>query len=466
MHAFRHSPRPMQKSRPGLAVLTIALCWMAGPAALAAAERSDLLPMVLELLNSPDRDTRGLALTQIREGLPGATLTARFSELLPTLAAESQAALLDALGERGDAAARPGVINAMQSPAEPVRVSALRALGRLGNASDVPLLAQKAGLGSDRERVAARGSLIQLKSDHVDDAITACLTESCAAIRAAVLPVLAARRQVGAMPQIVRCARDSQREVRLAALAAAASLARGNDARALIEILASSADAAERDAAEAALLAVSARERESSLDALLAAWATANGPTRVCLIRACAAAGGSRALRKIAEASFDPTLSVADEAVRVLSDWPDPAAAPVLLEIARKKESPVRQVLALRGLVRLAAGDDKAATEPGQLTEVWNLASRPEERRLVLGLLGSKPTGESLRLASLGLDDPLLAEEAALAVVQIGEKRGYDTPGLRPILEKAREHAGSLALRERLDTLLAVPTKSAPGEER
>jgi hypothetical protein len=59
---------------------------------------------------------RGLALQQVREGTNGGAPTRFFVELLPSLEAEAQSALLEALADRGDALARPAALQALRKP--------------------------------------------------------------------------------------------------------------------------------------------------------------------------------------------------------------------------------------------------------------------------------------------------------------------------------------------------------------
>ena len=67
----------------------------------------DAVDMIVELVSGSDNDMRELALQQIREKVPGKDATMRFVKLLPTLPTDVQVKLIDALGDRGDAAARP-----------------------------------------------------------------------------------------------------------------------------------------------------------------------------------------------------------------------------------------------------------------------------------------------------------------------------------------------------------------------
>ena len=69
---------------------------------LSAAEDAgdELVQMIISLISDKDRDMRTVGLQQVREEAKGPAATRRFAALLPKLPAESQAGLLDALGDR------------------------------------------------------------------------------------------------------------------------------------------------------------------------------------------------------------------------------------------------------------------------------------------------------------------------------------------------------------------------------
>ena len=70
----------------------------------------------------------------------------------------------------------------------------------------------------------------------------------------------------------------------------------------------------------------------------------------------------------------------------MLADWPDAAPADDLLELVRTADRPSYKVIALRGYVRMAClGQNSGAMYARALEE----AERPEDKKLVLGSLGS-----------------------------------------------------------------------------
>jgi HEAT repeat protein len=411
-----------------VAWLLVGLVCLAAHDARAQEEpNEELVQMVVELVSDADRDMRALGLQQIREEIPGEAATQRFVELLPKLPPDGQAELLEALGDRGDAAAKPAVLDMLQSDQEAVRAAALRALGALGGGTDVPMLAGKTAAESDLEKDAARQALIRLRGDDVNEALVSAMAQGGPDVRVELLGVLAARNAKEALPTVMESANASELPVRLAALGALRYLADENEAATVVEIVKAAGDEAQRRKAELVLLAVCTRGGEACSDTIIAGLADADGPARIVLLHGLARAGGAKALEAITARLEDDDEAVRDEAVRILSIWPDPAVAPKLVEIATTSKSLRHQVLAIRGLVRLACPRAEQPGDPKLLAEAMSLAKRSEEKRLVLGAAGRIAAPESLAMAAALLDDPALAEEARLAVALIAKKWKKET---------------------------------------
>jgi HEAT repeat protein len=426
-------------------------CTLVG-SVLAAQEEPDdpVIQMVIDLLGSPDRDMRALGLQQVREEVPGEAVTKKFAALLPKLPPDARAGLLEALGDRGDGAARPAVLEMLNAQEEVVRVAALRALGALGGAADVPLLAGKAAAGSKLEKGAARLSLVRLRGEDVNQAIVTAMAAGKPNVRAELVGVLAARGAKETLPTVTASAEDSDLSVRLAALGALRFLADQGQTPTLVKLLKTAKSDQQRRKAELALLAVCTRSGQACADAIVAGLADADVPSRVALLHGLARVGGPKALAETVARLKDNDQAVRDEAVRMLSIWPDPAAADELRALAQKGESLRCRVLAIRGLVRLASPQGKKPADVKTLAEVMRLAERPQEKRLVLGVLGGIPTADSLAVVTPALDQPGLADEAGLAAVMIVEKmKGGDKGEARAALQKVVQSAKSDGVRQR-----------------
>jgi HEAT repeat protein len=421
------------------------------PLPAAEEEPSDpLVEMVVELLGDADRDMRALGLQQVREEMPGEAATRRFVALLPELAPDGQAALLEALGERGDATARPTVLEMLKAEDEAVRTAALKALGGLGNESDVQLLAQKAGAGSDVEMAASVQSLIRLKGEGVTAAIVSAMKDSDPGVRVALLDVLASRNAREAIPTVLESTKAPDASVRLAALGALRYLADETHIAEVVNTLKETKTATDRGKAELALLVVCSRGREKCVEPIINGMADTDPPTRISLMRGLARAGGPTSLEALVKCLDDDDEPVRDEAVRMLSIWPDSAVAPHLMQFAKTDDNLRYQVLAIRGLVRLASPQEDKPADLKMLAEVMELAKRPQEKRLVLGILGTIAEPGALAIATPAIDDRALADEAALAAVMIAEKiKDGSKDEIRAAMDKVLEHAKNQEIRDR-----------------
>ena len=133
---------------------------------------NEQLETIANLLADKDKDMRALGLQQVRDAAKGPAATRRFAALLAKLEPEAQAGLLDALADRGDPTARGSVLEMLASPAEEVRVAALRAVGSLGTAADVPRLVEALAKPPGAEAT-AKASLVRLRGEAVSRTIAA-----------------------------------------------------------------------------------------------------------------------------------------------------------------------------------------------------------------------------------------------------------------------------------------------------
>ncbi len=417
-------------------------------------EEDPLLQMVVELVSDTDRDMRALGLQQVREEAPGEAATKKFVELLPKLATDAQADLLEALGERGDVVARPKVLEMVDGKEEAVRVASLRALGGLGSAAEVPLLGKWAAAGTDSEKSAAVQSLVRLRGDDVNAAIVKGMSDADTPVQVALLGVLADRNAKEALPSVLEAAKGTEASVRLAALKALRYLADESNAADVVGLLKAAAEDDERGLAELALLVVCSRGREKCAGAIVDGLDGADGAARIALLHALARAGGADSLAAIVEQVKNDDEAVQDEAVRMLSAWPDAAVKSHLMDIANG-DNARHQIVAIRGLVRLAGPQQEQPADVDTLSKVMEMAKRPQEKRLVLGVLGEVASSESLALAMSAVSDLSVAEEAGLAAAKIAEKiEGAEADEIRTAMQKVLRFVQNKQTRERVQKVL------------
>jgi len=417
---------------------------------LVAVRPGQSTPMLMKALSGTDEAMRGLALRLIRE-TPGEEATKAFAAELSKLPAAGQAAMIDALGARGDAAARDAIVASLKSPDAKVKLAALKALGSVGNASDAAVLIAAMSSAAAGEAPAATASLTQLKGDAVNRAIVAAIPSAKPAVKAALLSVLSARAAREAAADIAKCAGDADPAVAAAAVDALGLLGSAEQLAALIEAAKAAKDDHQRTNVQTAVIAVCGRDGAKCEPILLGSLKDVKMPARGVLLAGLARIGGPKALAAVKADAASADAEAKDAAIRILAEWPDAAAADDLLIIASGPGDNVHRVLALRGYIRLARSADEAQ-RLGMLKKAKPLATQVNEQKLLLGALGTCPSAEALQIVLPDLDKPALVNEAAAAATQIGGKLPKDHAALvRQAMTKVIENVKDRRSRARRD---------------
>ena len=350
---------------------------------LIRSQRSEAVPSLLTLLRSDEPEMQRAGARFMIEMRDAVDLMP-VAEALATLSESARALAISALASAGVEGATPIVAGLAERGSGPVRAAALRAVGALGNASHVPLLAAIA-VGQD-DSLPARESLVLLWGEGVNARIVAAVNRYEGDARAALIDVLAARYAVSAVPTFLTYADDDNAAVRQASIAALSALAEDHRLPDLIALLERSENEDDRLALEDAILAVCGRmaDRESSMALLLEA-----------------AAGGSESDR----------VSL----VRVLGNWTDAAPLDTLLALAGGATTDGELAAAIAGALKLMSLPHKrpSAEDEQLFRRLFSLARNSEQRELVLEGLAGRADVWIFGMIEPLLSDPELGERAA-----------------------------------------------------
>jgi hypothetical protein len=229
---------------------------------------------------------------------------------------------------------------------------------------------------------------------------------------------LVARDARSTVPAILSAAQDADAAVRQEAIRALGKLA---DAAAGPRVIALLDNAADRTAVEAALVAI--YRRAGNCDAVAAA--TAAGPKQASLLTVLGALGGEKALAVLRAALKSPDGAIRRTAALALGGWKDAAPLNDLIAISTTDGDATTRVLALRGVAHLVPLADDRETNKlcATLERAIRSASGPEEIKPLLSAMGHLPCASAARLAASYLKDSAVADEAALAIVEMGALR-------------------------------------------
>lgn len=418
--------------------------------------------MVIDAIQGTDGPAQ-IAALELARSLPGAEATMALAGWLAKVPAPVQVALIEALGQRGDPAAAPAVLEVARSPEAAVRQAALTALGRLGDATAVPVLLAAAQSTNAAEQKAAREALLVLSRGNVTEALLSQLKVAGGG-QTEVLRALGGRADTAAVPKLLELAAGGDEATQVASLRALAVLADAGQTATLTRLVVEAKHESTRSEAKEALAAICQRAggQPGGLNvAPIVQGVSGQGDAlgRIALLQVCSGLVHPKIRAALRAAAQDPAPAIREAAIRALCDSRDPAVLPDLLAVARDATPPNLRVLALRGYVRLATDEETARVvgkSPIQLLQqVRSLAVRPEEKRILLAGLATVADPQALELVTPLLPEAEVKEEAAQAVLQIAQAIG----GAHPVETKAALHrvleaTSSPAFRDRAVKLL------------
>jgi HEAT repeat protein len=366
-----------------------------------------------------------------------------------------QVLLIYTLGDLGQEAALPVILEAAKSNAWDIRRAAIGVLGSLGDASAVPVLLSTAVDESGLAR-AAFDSLRRLKGQDVDAAVAEALDDAEGERRVILIRLAGERGITSAVPALKQAADDADTEVALAAIHALGTTVGLDDLPVLIDRLLDPDSSDEGAAAKEALKKAVQRmpDRDACATALLARLSAASVTAKSDLLDLLGVVGGQKALDGVSAAAKTGSEEVQDAATRVLGGWMSPDAAPVLLELAQKGNDKFK-VRTLRGYIRIIRQFGLPDAERLAMSQTaMDVAARDDERALVLDALTRVPSAAAMNMVVAHMDNPGLKEAAVAAAVAIAEKLLGANPALVvEVMEKTLEATSNDELAKRARSL-------------
>ncbi|MCX8155614.1 MAG: HEAT repeat domain-containing protein [Verrucomicrobiae bacterium] len=348
---------------------------------------------------------------------------------LPQLSPGGQLLLLGLLHDLPEVPAREALLQVIQATAdEVVRAAALDCLARHGTAADVPLLAGRAaGTGAAAE--AAKRALQRLGKPGVDEALLKLVESSAPAISAVAVDVLAQRRTDAAVPGLLRIMKNPDPALAVRGVRALGVIGRPENVKDLAGLIATATPAEVRQAAEAAAAAICRRSPDkAALSAHILPVLQSNPApeAQAALLRLLVYTGGENALQAVLAAMKHANAAVAKAATEALVGWPDLAAGPHLLALAKNATDANQNVVALRdGCLRLAEMEElPMAGRVELLRGVLENARRPEEKKRALAILADLPLPSALETLQGATQEAALQQDAWAAIIRLARQMG------------------------------------------
>jgi len=422
------------------------------------------MPLIVSALKSGDRSlSQAVAASMIQ--ITGEEATAAFCGELANVPPAGQIVIINVLAARGDKTAAPDIVKMVSAGDQAVRAAAIAALGSVGDASAVKVLAGR--LAAERpEADAARDALERIDGKGVTDAMIQAAQAGPAEASKAMLAILSTRKVEQAVPTAYKLAADASFGARAEAARLIGALGGAEDVAKLTGLL-----LAEKDggmAGEYANALRSAAIRAKQADPVIAAVAKADDATKARLLEILGGVQGPQALATLKGQLGSTNLDVRKAAVSALKGWTSADPMADLLKIAQTDSDNACKVLALQGYISMIPRSGSEDKQIEACKTALDLASRPQEKMQILAVLGGIRKLEALDLAKKYLEDSAVKNEALAACGAIAiEIAGKHPDETKPVLEEVVKNSKDRRLVDRARKALGeAPAPKAKGKRK
>jgi hypothetical protein len=419
--------------RPVSGWLILAALLFPSTTSIATAAPDESLALIIKLIGDSDREFRAAGLDHVRTGAGGSEGTRLFVARLPELDSEGQAALVRALADRGDSAARPAIVALLAASAdEGLRTAAIGALGKLGGPADLPMFITCLSSQTATEQAAAREALRQMRDEKTAQALAAALSSVSPVIKADLIDVLAVRRATGELPAFLVASVDNSAPVRTAAMAALGQLGGAEQLAAMLPGVLKAQAGGERDAAERNVALVCSRipNEDERSDLLIKALGTVKPDERDQLLSLVGRVGGGKLIDFVGEIATGSDTKRRKLGIDALSKWPDASTADKLLEIANRASDSAERNQAFQGFIKIAGTRDNRNDRQrlDRMKQAMQAARSLEEQLLVIARCRTAYDVETLRFVLPYIDKMPFAETASETIVELAHHREVRDP--------------------------------------
>ena len=389
------------------------------------------VPLLTEAIKSGNNELANGAASIIAE-LKGDNIGSKLKSLLESAPANMQILLIGSLSEREDKSAIPSIIKLTESESLEVRLSAIQALGKIGNGSSVIPLATIASSTSGHERNVSRSALSNLKGNDVQNAYKKYIKESLPEIQSELVRAIATRAESTAMNELMILAKSDTLEIREEALRGIGILADQSHLNEILMLLLNPKEESDRDNIESAI-AYSFRRIPNKIlqtDALTKVLKKADDNTKPSIISLLGRDPNKQSLQLLISA-LKETTSIQLAAIEALTKWPNHGPANDLLKIASEEKNPNKDT-ALNGYIILSSKSPNPTTAYRKALELNNSTDTAKK---VLAGLGQSGGIQSLEIIRPYLENSETSNEAALAATQVAKRiKDSHTATVRTIL--------------------------------
>ncbi len=379
------------------------------------------IPELMNALKSADKDYRIAS-----QSLLGTLFTPGVSRQVQKIIKSTKnddlkAELIRLLATQNDQSAFPLLLKMLKSDNKQVKLAAINAVAKTGQAEAIAPITKLVKSGSDEVIAAAKTALLGIDNDGVADAAAACIPQVSGTARCALIEIIAKRQAIRHGDLIVREAENSDPLIKLAAAKALPFVVKSGDEAKITALLNKAFDEKEISALQDALFAaIQSSGKQSEQVASVVSMMEKTGDKQSRYYNVFAKIGGIEAL-SVVERKFETSGSVQKEAaLKALSNWSDYTALDALCRISRNNPSGKFHDVALDSYI---AGINKSWNTAEQkvlmFRNAMEFATSVNQQKQILQGISKNSTLPALIFTSKYFDNSDLQQTAVQSVFAI-----------------------------------------------
>lgn len=400
---------------------------------------------LFEAMKHPAPEYRRAALKMAGSMLSGesngdaATTAAWIGQLQRTRDASVQAEIITMLGHAEVQTALPAVSAFLTNEDQEVRLSAIKAVQRIGQTDALGSLLDVMRSGGAAEIKAVKQALLVRDGEDLPGQVAAALPDMPAGAKPALIEVLGLRAADNYLDVVLAEIGNPDTAVRASAFHALGTLATAHDIPTLFRLLSQVENEQEINQVQQALItALQDVDEPSERGArVLADMKNASPEKKSRYLRILASVGGPEALQAVSEAFDRGDADQKEAALAALTSWTDEGAAGVLYRISTEANGAVA-AKALDGYIGLVnRSDAPPAQRLLQLRKAMENARNLDQKKRIIAEAQKTGTFPALVFVGSYLDEPGLEQAAAQAVMNITlDHKEYYGTAVRELVNK------------------------------
>ena len=407
---------------------------------LATSAGQKAVPVLMKALQSSDKEYRMAAEALLGKGSSAEMLAQIAKTAEKTKNMELQAELITLLADNNCKSSLPLMMKSLQSPDKQVRLAAISAVAKTGQAEAVAPLTSLMKTGDQEIIDAARTALLTIAGEGVTDAAASVIPEVSGPARCALIDIIAQRNDDRHVALIFNETGNKDAQVRLSAIKALPSLVKSGHENQIAELLNRTTSPDEIPALQEALfVAVKGLKSKPEQTARVAELMNNSQDKPSLYYNVLAKIGGIEALDMVEKAFGDSNPKNKESALTALTRWSDYSALKALYRICKSNPSAGLQEKALNSYI---VGINKSEYAVDQkvlmLRNAMELAGTKEQKQLILKEISRNSSLPALVFVSKYLDDAQLQQHAVQAVnAMVQANTGLYGPVVEGIVQKA-----------------------------